>query len=176
LALDAYTSVAGHNAKWAICLDSQRLLDDLQLLLRWWGLRSGRVSKWNPAYGKAYDEVFLSGAEAQRLLAEVPFLEPSKQASADRLSSMSFDLRRNGSDVVPLVHGSVLHALIPKGVGGRAGKGTRTSHWRSLCDPRTTWPSRGTVERLAFAGFPLPPAVERVLSERLHFSTVTRMD
>lgn len=31
LALDAYTSTTGHNAKWAICLGAPLLLDDLQL-------------------------------------------------------------------------------------------------------------------------------------------------
>lgn len=175
LALDAYTATTGHDAKWAICLDSPILLDDLQLLLRWWGLRSGRISKYNPRYGKTYDEVYLSGPEAQTFLAAVPFLEPSKQASARRLASMTFDPRRNGADVIPVVHGSVLHALIPKGQSGRNGKGTRTSQWRSLADPRTTWPSRAMVERLAVAGIALPEHIERVLAERLHFSPVVQL-
>ena len=55
LALDAYTSSTGTNGKWAICLDSNPLLDDLQLLLRWLGLVSGRIGKYNPHYDKTYD-------------------------------------------------------------------------------------------------------------------------
>lgn len=175
LALDAYTSTTQHNAMWAICVDSPQLLDDLQLLLRWWGLRSGRISKYNPKYDKSYEEVFLSGPQAQELLRAVPFLEPSKQASAARLAAMTLDNRRNGADVIPLVHGSVLHALIPKGRGGRAGKGTRTSQWRTLCDPRTVWPSRAMVVRLVEAGFELPRDVRRAIAENLHFSPVANL-
>ena len=173
LALDAYTSTTGHNAKWAICVDSQKLLDDLQLLLRWWGLRSGRIGKYNPHYDKTYDEVFLCGSEAQRLVRAVPFLELTKQASAQRLLEMSFDPSRNGADVIPLVHGSVLYAGIAKGRGGRHGAGTGVAiRWRSLNDKRTVWPSHYIVQRLAEAGHPLPSDVQRVLDERLHFSPV----
>lgn len=174
LALDAYTSTTGHNAKWGICLDSALLLDDLQSLLRWWGLRSGRISKYNPIYDKSYEEVFLCGPEAQRFIETVPFLEPSKTASANRLRDMTFDDRRNGADVVPLVHGAKLYELVPKGRSGRNGAGTGVAHrWRSLCDKRTVWPSRGIVVRLAEAGHPLPHDVQRVLAERLHFSRVS---
>ena len=173
LALDAFTSTTGPNALWGICLDSPALLDDLQLLLRWWGLKSGRTpSKYNKQYDKYYDQVTMSGTEAQKFLGEVPFFEPSKTPSAERLLEMTFDIRRNGADVVPLVHGSLLHALIPKGRSGRSGKGTRTSEWRSLCDPRTLWPSRHMVERLRAASIPLPRDVDRVLDERLVFSVV----
>lgn len=174
LALDAYTATTGKNAKWAICVDSPALLDDLQLLLRWWGIQSGRIRKYNPTYEKTYDEVFVSGSEAQRLLAVVPFLEPSKQASAERLLAMHFDVRRNSADLVPLVHGSALYAEIPRGHSGRGGAGTGVAvKWRSLCDKRTIWPSRHIVERIAEAGYSLPPDVQRVLDERLHFSQVT---
>ncbi|MCW2672972.1 MAG: hypothetical protein JWP14_1561 [Frankiales bacterium] len=172
LALDAYTSTTQHNAKWAICLDSPELLDGLQQLLRYRGWRSARIAKYNSIYDKSYDEVFLCGEEAQKLLREVSFLEKSKHGSATRLLGMSFDQRRNGADVVPIVHGSVLHGLIPKGTSGRAGKGTRTSHWRSLCDKRTIWPSRHMVERLAAADMPLPSEVRRALEEGLRFSPV----
>lgn len=173
LALDAYTSTTGHNSKWAICVDSRVLLDDLQLLLRWWGLTSGRISKYNPIYMKSYDEVSLWGTMAQRFVSEVPFLEPSKTPSAERLLAMTFDDRRNGADVVPLLHGSELYKLIPKGLGGKSGAGTGSSvRWASLTDKRTIWPSRGIVARLAEAGHQLPADVQRVLDESLHFSRV----
>ena len=102
----------------------------------------------------------------------MPFLEASKKASADRLLRMTVDPRGNGADVVPLVHGSVLHALIPKGTGGHNGNSIRTSHWRSLCDRRTIWPSRHLVERLAQTGLPLPCEVGTALTDDLHFSVV----
>lgn len=173
LALDAYTSSTGPYSKWAICLDSPDLLDDLQDLLRRLGRLSGRISKYNRVYDKSYDEVFLSGREAQELVALVPFLEPGKQPSALRLLARDVGERRNGADVVPLVHGSVLYAEIPKGHSGKNGQGTGVAvRWRSLCDKRTVWPSRHIVQRIADAGHRLPSDVQRVLDESLHFSPV----
>ena len=173
LALDGLTSTTGPNALlWGICMDSPGLLDDFQHLLRLGGLKSGRISRYNKEYDKYFDQVTMSGTEAQKFLRAVPFLEPSKAPSAEKLLAMTLDVRRNRADVIPLVHGSVLHALIPKGRSGRKGKGTRTSAWRSLCDPRTQWPSRYMVERLAAANIPLPRDVACALDEPLVFSPV----
>lgn len=169
LALDAYTSSTGSFGKWAICVNSPLLLDDLQSALRHLGLLSGRNSKYNVIYGRSYDEVFLSGGEAQRFLSLVPFLEPSKQPSANRLLERPVDSRRNGSDVVPLVKGAELYAEIPKGRSGRSGAAIT---WRALVDKRTVWPSRWIVEQLAAANVRLPDDVKRVLDENLHFSLV----
>jgi hypothetical protein len=173
LALDAYTSSTGPSIKWAICVDSPLLLDDLQVLLRRLGLLSGRVSKYNREYDKTFDEVYLSGREAQRLVASVPFLEPGKQAAAERLARRELSGCRNGADVVPLVHGSELYADIPKGRSGRRGAGSEVAvEWRALQDRRAVWPSRHMVERVAAAGYRLPSDVQRVLDERLQFSPV----
>jgi hypothetical protein len=174
LALDAYTSATGPSIKWAICVDSPSLLDDLQLLLRRLGLMSGRIAKYNREYDKSFDEVYLAGREAQRFVELVPFLEPGKRAAAERLSARELSECRNGADVVPLVHGSSLYADIPKGTGGRSGTGTGVAvKWRSLTDKRTLWPSRHLVERLAEAAHRLPSDVQRVLDENLRFSPVT---
>jgi hypothetical protein len=173
LALDAYTSSTGPSIKWAICVDSPLLLDDLQLLLRRLGFLSGRISKYNRDYDKSFDEVYVAGREAQRLVDSVPFLEPGKRASAQRLLERDVSECRNGADVVPLVHGSVLYADIPKGRSGRRGLGSGVAHkWRSLNDKRTVWPSRYMVERVAGAGYRLPRDVQRVLEENLRFSPV----
>jgi hypothetical protein len=170
--LDAYTSVAGM-PRWGLCLDSPALLDDLQTLLRRLGIVTGRVTKYNPKYDKSYDEVYATGHNAKALLRLVPFLEPDKAAAAQRLLNCDVDVRRNGADVVPLVHGSQLYAEIPRGRSGHRGAGTGVAvQWRSLCDKRTVWPSRHMVERLAGAGYRLPPDVQRVLDEKLHFSPV----
>lgn len=173
LALDAYTSSTGPSVKWAICVDSPALLDDLQTLLRQLGVLSGRVSKFNPHYAKSYDEVYVSGRDAQQLVLLVPFLEATKQESARRLLARQLDERRNGSDGVPLVHGSLLYAEMPKGRGGRSGAGSGVAHaWRSLTDQRTVWPSRHIVQRIADAGYRLPRDLQRVLDDDLHFSPV----
>ncbi len=102
--------------------------------------------------------------------------EPDKAAAARRLLAREVDGRRNSADVVPLVHGSVLYANILKGHGGRSGRGSGVAvQWRSLCDKRTQWPSRHIVQRIAEAGYRLPPDVQRVLDERLHFSPVVEV-
>jgi hypothetical protein len=170
--LDAYTSVSGM-PRWGLCLDSGPLLDDVQTLLRRLGVVTGRVTKYNPKYDKTYDEVYATGDHAKALVRLVPFLEPDKAAAARRLLARGVDRRMNGADVVPLVHGSVLYADIPKGRSGRSGAGSGVAvRWRTLCDKRTVWPSRYIVERIAGAGHRLPPDVQRVLDERLHFSQV----
>jgi hypothetical protein len=170
--LDAYTSVAGM-PRWGLCLDSPALLDDLQTLLRRLGVVTGRVTKYNPKYDKSYDEVYATGDNAKQLAQLVPFLEPDKAAAAQRLLSCDVDVRRNGADVVPLAHGSTLYAEIPRGSSGRRGAGTGVAvQWRSLVDKRTVWPSRHMVQRIAEAGYRLPPDVQRVLDEKLHFSPV----
>ena len=171
--LDAYTSVAGM-ARWGLCLDSPALLDDLQTLLRRLGIVTGRITKYNPKYGKSYDEVYATGDSAKQLVRLVPFLEPDKAASAQRLLEHPVDGRHNTADVVPLVHGSVLYSDIPRGYSGQGGAGSGVAlTWRTLCDKRTVWPSRHIVERMAEAGYRLPPDVQRVLDERLQFSPVT---
>src|SRR4051812_6568935 len=161
--LDAYTSVSGM-PRWGLCLDSPLLLDEVQVLLRRFGIVTGRVSKYNPKYDKTYDEVYAVGEQAKSLVRLVPFLEPDKAAAAQRLIDTPRDQRRNGADVVPLVHGSVLYEEIPRGWSGRGGGGTGVSlKWRCLVDKRTVWPSRHIVQRIAEAGYRLPPDVQRVL-------------
>lgn len=173
LACDAFTSTTGTNALWGICLDSAVLLADLQLVLRWLGVRSSLQQKWNVVYRKHYGQVTLSGTQAQHLLQLVSFMEPSKQASADRLLAKTLDRRHDGADLVPLVHGRELYALMPRGVSRRDGKGTGIAkQWRHLVDKRTQWPSFGTVQALRAAGFALPESHDRVLDEGLHFSRV----
>jgi hypothetical protein len=170
--LDAYATTA-RMPKWALCLDSPALLDDLQTLLRRLGVVTGRSTKYNPQYDKCFDEVYAVGRHAQRLIDLVPFLEPDKAAAADRLRAAVIDPRRNGADVVPLVHGSVLYAEMPKGTGGRSGAGTGVARkWRSLSDKRTVWPSRWTIEQVASSHVRLPYDVQRVVDEHLHFSPV----
>jgi intein/homing endonuclease len=173
--LDAYTSVAGMH-RWGLCLDSPEFLDDVQTLLRRLGVVTGRITKYNPVYDKSYDEIYAAGGQARRLVQLVPFLEPYKALSASRLLEVEGDTAHNGADVVPLVHGSRLYAEIPRGHSGAGGAGTGVAvKWRTLCDKRTVWPSRRIVQRIAEAGYRLPPDVQRVLDENLHFSPVVRI-
>jgi LAGLIDADG-like domain len=171
LALDAYVT-NGAAPKWGICLDSPGLLDDLQAVLTNLGVLHSRVSKFNPVYGKSYDEVYACGDHAQHLIRIVPFLEPDKRVRAAELAGRAFTGRRNTSDVVPGITPRALYDLLPRGLSGRNGYGVR-SEFAYLCDDRTRRVSRRTLERIAAVpGVELPPWLRTVLDDGLHFAPV----
>jgi len=176
LALDAYVTTATA-PKWAICMDSPALLDDLQAVLTNLGIVHGRVSKLNKDNGKTYDEVYVAGDYAQQLVGLVPFMEPDKSESAERLLNLEISTRRNTADIVPGIAPRELYELIAKGRSGRSGRGTGTSREFSfLCDPRTKHVTRRTLERVARApGVVLPSWLQQVLVDNLHFSPVAQV-
>jgi ribonucleotide reductase alpha subunit len=170
LALDAFCSSSQQQAKWAICLDSPRLLDDLQAVLTNLGVVHGRISKRNKQNGKTYDEVYASGEWAREMTLLVPFLEPDKVAMAERLLTKSFG--RGTSDVVPFLTGRQLYDAIPKSKCGRNGESRRRG-FTYLLDPRTKNPTMETLAKVAaIPGVELPQAAYDVLWDRIHFSPV----
>ena len=167
LALDAYVTTSSM-PKWAICVDSPALLDDLQAVLTNLGVVHSRISKFNKEYSKTYDEVYATGEHAQRLAWLVPFLEPEKAARACQLASLEINGDRNNADVVPGVDGRTLFDLLP--AAGR-------SEFHFLRDPRTNNVSRRALERVAnVPGVVLPTWLRTVLDDELHFSPVTSVD
>ena len=173
LALDAYITTGGM-AKWAICLDAPKLLDDLQAVLTNLGVVHGRVSKFNPKYGKSYDEVYASGEQARRLVELVPFCEPEKAARAAKLAAMAF--AQSTADVIPGITGPELYNAIPKGKSGRNGWSLRRG-LTFLLDPRTKQVSRRTLERVAaISSVELPEWLRAVLRDNIHFSPVSSVD
>jgi ribonucleoside-diphosphate reductase alpha chain len=98
LALEAYVTTSTA-PKWAICLDSPALLDDLQAVTTNLGVMTGRDIKHNTAYGKDCTEVYAAGPQGQLMVSLVPFLEPDKAARAAEYLRM--DIHQGTSDVVP---------------------------------------------------------------------------
>jgi hypothetical protein len=173
LALDAYVTT-GAMAKWAICLDAPRLLDDLQAILTNLGIVHGRISKFDPKYGKSFDEVYASGEQAQRLIELVPFCEPEKAARAAKMATRAF--AQSAADVIPGINGPELYNAIPKGKSGRNGWSLRRG-LTFLLDPRTRHVSRRTLERVAaIPGVDLPEWLAAVLRDNLHFSPVSSVE
>jgi ribonucleotide reductase alpha subunit len=171
LALDAYTSSARGASKWGICLDSPRLLDDLQAVLTNLGIVHGRITKHNALNGKDYDEVYVSGREARKLVEIVPFLEADKKARA-LLLPVPDGRGQSTADVVPGISPAELLAYVPYRRRNAAGVLLRTE-FGYLGDPRTSNVSRTTVERVAaIPGVVLPPWLQTVLDDNLHFSPV----
>jgi ribonucleoside-diphosphate reductase alpha chain len=175
LALDAYASVAGF-PKWGICLDAPKLLDELQSVLTNLGVVHGRISKYNAEYGKTFDEVYASGAQAGRLADLVPFLEPDKAARAAMLPRAAS--AHAVADVVPGITGRQLYDLLPVGTYVRNGRPqTKSVAWRFLLDEPTRHVSRGVLEEIAaLPGVELPEWLRRVVVDRLHFTPVTAVE
>ncbi len=97
LALDAYVTTATA-PKWAICLDSGPLLDDLQAVMTNLDVITGHVTKHNKEYNKDYEEVYAAGTQGQVMASLVPFLEPNKAARAAAYLQMNF--KSGTSDVL----------------------------------------------------------------------------
>ena len=168
LALDAYVTTA--TPKWAICLDSPQLLDDLQAIMTNLGVLHGRVTKHNKENGKDYDEVYAAGLQGQLMASLVPFLEPDKAARAAQF--LRSDYSTGTADVVPGISGRELYELIPLAVG-RGNGGSWRNQFTYLLDPRTQHVTRRTLERVStLPGVELPRWLRQVIEGNLHFSPV----
>jgi ribonucleotide reductase alpha subunit len=170
LFLDAYVTTEGL-AKWAICLDSAPLLDDLQAVLTNLGVVHSRIGKLNKENGKTYGEVYAAGRQAQKLLSLVAFPEPAKLARAWAILTDRFS--QSTADVVPGITGRELYALIPRVTERSAPRSsvTRGNH-AYLLDPRTRHVSWETVSKLR-DHIELPAWLDDVVNRNLHFSPVT---
>jgi ribonucleoside-diphosphate reductase alpha chain len=170
LALDAYASCSGQG-KWAICLDSSGLLDDLQVVMTNLGVLHGRISKYDKEYDKRYGEVYASGLQAQLMASLVPFLEPAKTARATELLSRHY-AAAGTADVVPGIAGRDLYQMIPLESGRDNGRSWRNT-FTFLLDDRTQHVTRRTLERVStIPGVKLPDWLQQVIDGNLHFSPV----
>jgi hypothetical protein len=169
LFLDAYVTVEGMS-KWAICLDSPSLLDELQAVLTNMGIVHSRIEKFNSKYEKSYGEVYAAGRQAQKLLRLIGFPEPAKLAQASRVVEKTFS--QSTSDVVPGITGRELYHMIPVATRLRVppGAATRGKHGY-LLDPRTRRVSWETVRKLS-EHIELPEWLDQVINRNLHFSPV----
>ncbi len=99
LSLDSY--LPSSIAKWAICLDSKGLLDDLQAVLTNLGIVHSRITKWNAEYDKSFDEVYAHGRHAQRLAGMLAFARAPQAGAGARVDRPRLGLqpsrRRAGS-------------------------------------------------------------------------------
>ena len=170
LSLDSY--IPSSLPKWAICLASNGLLDDLQAVLTNLGFVHSRVTKYNAEYDRSFDEVYVSGRYAQQFVSLLSFPEAHKAARAKELVSSA--LAQSTADVVPGLDGRQLYELIPSGRSGRYGKGTgKSKAFRHLLDPRTRTVSRESLDRVAvLPDVELEDWVKTVLERNLHFSPV----
>jgi ribonucleotide reductase alpha subunit len=174
LALDAYVHI-GQHSKWAICLDSPRLLDDLQSVMTNLGVLHGRITKHNAEYDKDYDEVYASGLQGQLMASLVPFLEPDKAARAAEY--LRLDCGAGTADLVPGVTGRDLYNLIPLGKRGVEHGRSWRNEFTFLLDHRSQLVTRRTLERMStLPGVVLPTWLQLVIDGNLHFSPVESVE
>jgi adenosylcobalamin-dependent ribonucleoside-diphosphate reductase len=170
LALDAYVTAGGYS-KWAICLDSAQLLDDLQAVMTNLGVLHSRITKHNKEYDKTYDEVYAAGLQGQLMASLVPFLEPDKAARAAEY--LRRDCRSGTADVVPGITGRELFEMIPLSRHGADHERSWRNRFTFLRDPRTQQVTRRTLERVStLPGVELPAWLRQVIEGNLHFSPV----
>jgi hypothetical protein len=173
LALDGYSTQVGMSPRWAICVASSGLLDDLQVLLTRLSIVHSRIEKLNKDNGKSYGEVFVCGRPALELLRLVPFLEAGKAESATRL--MRLAPKGGASDQVPGINARALYNAIPRGKSGRKGYGHR-SKFTHLLDSRTARVSRRSLERVAsIPGVDVGAWGNAVLAAQLHFTPIREL-
>lgn len=166
VALDGYTT---HKwaGKWAICLESRTAIDGIQDLMTMLGVANAQIPKLNKQMNKTYYELYAAGPWGQEMVRLVPFLEPDKASRAAEY--LLRDYATGATDLIPGITGPELHALVPRGVSGRRGRGTGRQALRHLCDPRTTRVSRHSVQKALAAGAVLPPWLEEVLRSDTRF-------
>jgi hypothetical protein len=167
-ALDAYVTHA-HAAKWAICLESEKGIRELQDLVTRLGVINAQIPKYNRVYDKTYFELYAAGAQGQALCRMVPFMEPDKQQRA--LAYLAKSYGPGAADVIPGLEGSRLYAMVPAGKGGKNGGDGRKA-LRHLRDPRTTRVTRASVIRAAALGAEIPEWLQSVITRNIHFAPV----
>ena len=155
-------SVRGRDGMVAICLESEQLIHQLQVVLNNFGLRPNLTAKGGPGPDQAYRELRLSGRDVIRFAELFQLDEADKQA---RLTEWADRHRQEGavvcSDVVPCYREQMQSAVREQGALGE---------WRALMEPHTQHTSWVMARRFQ-DHFGLPELTE-ILDSGIHFSRV----
>ncbi len=149
----------------AICLASETLIRQLQIVMNNFGLRARMLKKWNAEYERYYFELGLHGADAKRFGELFRPDEPWKVARLEevRLKPKTTDCVH--SDVVPCFRESALDVVRDN---------HRTQDYRHIFDNRTHHLSWQTVKTL-YGDFRCPE-FEEIVTNNIHFVQVRRIE
>ena len=169
LSLDAYIPTPKTSGKlggsWAICLDSQNLLDDLQIVMTNLGVVHNRHSKYNKKYKKYYGVISAPGPQGQFMCRLVPFVENHKIETMNKYLNLSY--KENHNDMIPGITREELYSLIPS--SDRSSK----NKFHHLLNPRHSNVTRYVVQQISnIPGVTLPSWLHQVIDENIHFSPV----
>ena len=146
----------------AICLKSEALIRQLQVVLNNFGLRANIIQKHNKVYDRTFHQLCLHGHDVCRFAALFTLDEPHKRRSlADAVAMLEEKPDGAWSDVVPCYREAMQAAVYAD---------HNTQAWRNVFDKRTQNVSRKTIADF-YREYPLPELAEIVESD-VHFVPV----
>ncbi|HYT95006.1 MAG TPA: HNH endonuclease, partial [Gemmataceae bacterium] len=145
----------------AICLASERLIRQLQVVMNNFGLRARINMKWNAAYERYYPELEMHGADAKRFVQLFRVDEPWKIARLAEVAAKVKITESVHSDVVPCFR-AVAQRVVSEN--------HKTQGYRQLFDKRTKNICWQTTRSL-YADFRIPE-YEEIITNNIHFSRV----
>ena len=145
----------------AICLDSEKLIRQLQIVLNNFGIRARIIKKYNKEYDKYYTELGVHGNDAKRFAELFQLDEPLKVERLGMVLNQEKTTDAVWSDVVPCFRDQIQGAIRSK---------HETMKWRKVFDPRTKNLSWQTV-RDVYYEYHLPELAE-IVENNIHFEPV----
>ena len=158
--LDGY--VRDQDGMTAICLKSERLVRQLQVVLNNFGVRANLIQKYNKVYDSTFHEVCIHGYDVCRFAELFTLDESHKRARlAEAAARLAEGTGNIWSDVVPCYREEMKEAIYAR---------RDTMAWRNVFDKRTKHVSRKTVA--AFHEAYGLPELDEVLENDIHFVPV----
>ena len=162
--LDGY--VRRKDGMTAICLKSEAIIRQLQVVMNNFGLRANVIRNYNKKYDRHFHQLCLHGRDVCRFAALFTLDEPHKRRSlADAAAALAEKPDGAWSDVVPCFREAMKEAIYA---------GRDTMAWRNVFDKRTKHVSRRTAADV-YAQYALPELAE-IVENDVHFVQVRAIE
>ncbi len=160
--LDGYVR---HDGMVALCMASEALIKQMQIVMNNFGIRARVLNKWNPEYERHYPELEMHGADSKKFAQLFKVDEPWK---VERLEEV-----RRKVKLVEAVHSDVVPCF-RQAVQQRIRKSYKVGVNRNLFDKRTKHITRQTAEKLYNEeGI---SEYEEIITNRIHFVGVREIE
>lgn len=162
--LDGY--VRRKDGMVAICLKSETLIRQLQVLMNNFGIRANIIQKHNKVYDRTFHQLCIHGRDVCRFAALFSLDEPHKRRSlADAAAALAETPDGAWSDVVPCFRAEMQQTIYAN---------HDTQAWRNVMDPRTKNVSRKTAVDF-YERYALPELAE-IVENDVHFVQVQAVE
>jgi ribonucleoside-diphosphate reductase alpha chain len=169
--LDGY--VRNANATVAICLKSEKIIRQLQVIMNNFGLRANIITKHNKEYNRDFFELLIHGEDLMKFSKLFTLDDPWKQETLDVHCKVLPERKHNRiySDVVPCYRQEIKQIVLEKG--------TR-SKYTSVFDHRTQNLSWQLVNDIYLESFDEvtkhAPGLHEICYDNIHFARVTHKE